>query len=246
VNAPIEKRLKLLQPNHLVLQNRDDALLREIMVLSLAGNPELAVEYLQKYWFHIREGDMSLRDINVDAHLLLGKKLYSQGNYQKALNEFLSASKFPENQQVGKSIKDDRIPQILYYIALAAEKLGDRKLSDQSLLQATQQSLNNSAFLYFQALAFQKMGKKEKAIELFKNLNELGNNLMSVKETSDFFGKFGEQKSLDEFKFTGHFYLALGYAGLGQKDQALTEILEATNLNNSNIWANELLKELKP
>jgi len=73
-NAPVEKRLRLFEGNNDVVSRRDDAFVRQITVLTLAGKPEKSVEYLTGRNFSYREGSSRVRDIMIDAHLMLGKK----------------------------------------------------------------------------------------------------------------------------------------------------------------------------
>jgi tetratricopeptide (TPR) repeat protein len=242
--TPVEKRLAMLEPNHTVLQQRDDALLREIMLLNLGGKPEKSVEYLSSHSFHIREGDMSLRDINVDAHLLLGKKMMEQGKYKDALLEFERAGSYPENHQVGKPINDDRQPQIWYLMAQAAKKTGDRKTADACLRKAAAEPGTDGPWLRYPALALHELGQEPKALEAYQTMLEQGKQLLQSTEQIDYFAKFGEQKSREESLAMAHYLMALGYQGLGQKDKARQEIETATTLWNSNPWANDFFNEL--
>jgi len=82
------------------------------MVLNLSGNSEKAVEYLNNNVFHFREGSSIVRDISVDAHLLLGKKYLSEKKYDQALKEFLATVETPDNTQAGQRAGDSRSAQM--------------------------------------------------------------------------------------------------------------------------------------
>ena len=125
-NTPIEKRAKLFEGKNEIVKQRDDSFVREIIVLNLAGQSEKAVEYLDKSNFHFREGSSRVRDITVDAHLLLGKKYLSEKKYRSGLEQFLSTVETPENSQPARRMGDMRSPQINYYIGLAYEALGEK------------------------------------------------------------------------------------------------------------------------
>ena len=88
-NTPVETRSKLFEGNHDIVKHRDDSFVREIMVLNLSGQSEKAVEYLKNSSFHFREGSSRVRDITVDAHLLLGKKYLAEKKYEQALEQFI-------------------------------------------------------------------------------------------------------------------------------------------------------------
>ena len=52
-NTPVEKRLKLFDGNNEAINKRDDSFIRQVIVLTLAGKPEKAVEYLQRQKFQL-------------------------------------------------------------------------------------------------------------------------------------------------------------------------------------------------
>jgi hypothetical protein len=50
-----------------VVKNRDDATIRQISVLTLAGQPEKAVEYIDAVQYSYREGASMVREVKIDA-----------------------------------------------------------------------------------------------------------------------------------------------------------------------------------
>ena len=99
-NAPVEKRLRLFEGNNDIVSERDDAFARQITVLTLAGKPEKSVEYLTGRKFSYREGSSRVRDIMIDAHLMLGKKTCQKRNTTKLLkSSFLH--RCPKRRQEG-------------------------------------------------------------------------------------------------------------------------------------------------
>ena len=114
--------------------------MREIIVLNLSGQSEKAVEYLGKSNFHFREGSSRVRDITVDAHILLGKKYLEGKKYELALEQFLATVATPENSKTAGRGSDMRSPQINYYIGLANELLGKKEDAKSSFLNCHQNS----------------------------------------------------------------------------------------------------------
>ena len=123
-NAPVEKRLKMFEGNNETVSKRDDAFARQLTVLTLAGKPETAVKYLTGRKFSYREGDSRVRDNLIDAHLMLGKKYFTEKDYRKALEEFLLAQ-VPE-EEAGGSRSGNRNILVDYFIGSAYEALGNR------------------------------------------------------------------------------------------------------------------------
>ncbi len=236
-NTAPEKRLAMAEPHHEVISKRNDALLREIIVLNLNGKYAKAVDYLTNHHFHIREGDMRIRDINVNAHLLYGKDFFDKGNYEKALEQYKLANTFPKNQQVGRSLNDERVPQILYFIGTAYEALGEDEKAEQYYKQSVEQDIDDSEFKYYQGLAYLKLGYKGKADILFDQLISEGQKKLEEGVKVDVFAKFGEKKSENAILSMAHFKVGLGYLGKKQKKAAKEEIQKAVKLDVSNLWA---------
>ena len=136
-NTPVEKRLKLFEGNNEVVSKRDDAFARQITVLTLAGKPEKSVEYLTGRKFSYREGSSRVRDILIDAHLMLGKKYMSEKNYTKALEEFLLAQ-VPE-EEAGGSRSGNRNLQVDYFVGSAYEALGNKSKAKNYYSMSTSQ-----------------------------------------------------------------------------------------------------------
>jgi len=129
-NTPIETRARLFESANEVVRKRDDAFVRQILVLNLAGEPEKAVEYLSTSNFHFREGSSRIRDITVDARLLLGKKYLEQKQYKAALEQFLALIETPD--EAGR-----RSPQVHYFIGRAYEALGSREKAESHFRMST-------------------------------------------------------------------------------------------------------------
>ncbi|MQY78326.1 MAG: DUF5107 domain-containing protein, partial [Bacteroidetes bacterium] len=112
---PIETRLELLTENHEHVNELQGALMREIMVLVLAGEYDRAIELMDGRMFYRQEDVNLLHDIHVDAHLLKGKQFLEAGNPEAALKEFLIADTYPENQMIERSINYEVNLRIYFY-----------------------------------------------------------------------------------------------------------------------------------
>lgn len=237
-NTPIEKRAALFDGKNEVVKKRDDSFVREIMVLNLAGRPDKSVEYLTGSTFHFREGSSRVRDISVDAHILLGMKLMSEKKYEEALSQFLSSIESAESAPSGRRMGDMRSPQICYYVASSYEALGNRvKSREYYTLSADQQSRSVSYISYYQALSLYKLNNKQKAGELLNKMIEEGNTRIKKGSEIDFFAKFGEKEAADVQLSNAYLLAGLGYKGLGNTKSANEYLSKAANLSASNLWA---------
>jgi len=236
-NAPIEKRALLFAGSNEIVRQRDDAFVREIMVLNLAGEPEKAVEYLNKSIFHFREGSSRVRDITVDAHLLLGKKYLAEKKNEQALEQFLAAIETPENSK--SRMGDARSPQVNYYIGLAYEALDNKVKAKTYFTMSIDQSIKESNYItYYQGLSYLKLGNKAKATENFNQLIDAGNNQLKQGADIDFFAKFGEKETRNTQLSNAYLLIGLGEKGLGDTNVAKKNLMRAVELSTSNLWAN--------
>lgn len=237
-NTPIEKRAGLFEGRNEIVKKRDDSFVREIIVLNLAGQAEKAVDYLSRSNFHFREGSSRVRDITVDAHLLLGKKYLTGRQFDAALEQFLAAVGTPENSKATGKEGDIRGPQINYYIGLAYEALGNKaKAKSYFILSSEQSSGVNNFISYYQGLSFQKLGNHVKASERFNALISEGDGQLKKGSDIDFFAKFGEREAENVRLSNGYLLKGLGYKGLGNSVAADENLKKSVELSASNLYA---------
>lgn len=244
-NTPVGKRLKLFEGNNDVVSKRDDAFAKQLTVLTLAGMPDKAVEYLSGRKFSYREGSSRVRDIIIDAHLMLGKKYYDIKDYDNALGQFLLAQ-VPE-EEVGGSRSGNRNLQVDYFIGLAYEALGNRSKAKNYYTLSTAQEIRGSGYIkYYQGLSFSKLGKTTQATEAFNSMIAEGTRLIeqSISPDSDFFAKFGEKEAENARLSNAYLLRGLGHKGLGNNELATDNLKKAVELSASNLYANAELVDL--
>jgi len=235
-NAPVEKRAKLFDSVNDVVKKRDDAFVRQILVLNLAGEWEKAVKYLGTGTFHFREGSSRVRDITADARLLLGRKYLGEKKYREALNQFIAAG----GSEAGPKPKsaDERSPQINYFIGLAYEALGKKpEARAHFTLSADQPGGIRNYMAYYQGLSLLKIGKRAEASSCFNGLVDEGRQRIGKESEVDFFAKFGEKEAMNVQLSNGYLQAGLGFKGQGDKAKAVEYLKKALDLSASNLWA---------
>ena len=233
-NSPLEKRVKLFEGVNEIVKQRDDAFVREIMVLNLSGQAEKSVEYLSNSVFHFREGSSRVSDMKVDAHLLLGRKYLNEKKNDLALAEFLKTT----GGKADNENADARDPQINYFIGLAYEALGKKAEAKNQYTKSASQAVKDAGIIsYYQGLSQLKLGNKEKATACFNALIEEGNTQMSKESEVDFFAKFGEKETRNEQLSNAYLKIGLGNKGLGESSKANENLKKAVELSASNLWA---------
>jgi len=242
-----QKRLALLEANHQTVIQRNDSFLREIMALVQVGRLDNAIDFLTKYHFHLREGGGEIHDVYVDAYLLRGLQKFKNHKYHEALEDYLAASEYPENLQVGRPKNDRRAPQVAYFIAAAYQAVGDNEKAKDLYSRAVQQEQTSQwpQTQYYQALAFEKLGQKEKAKQIFTKLIDTGKEKLAEDISMDFFSGFGQHRSKESRMADAHYTIALGYLGNGETQKAKAEFKKAVDLNISHLWAKTQLSELE-
>jgi tetratricopeptide (TPR) repeat protein len=195
------------------------------------------VEYLNNSNFHFREGSSRVRDITVDAHLLLGRKYLSTKKYGQALEQFLATVETPQDSKTSTSHEDIRNPQINYYIALAYELLGKKADALTYFRKSAEQPSGENGYIrYYQGLSFLKLDKK-KASECFNALISEGEKRIKMSSDIDFFAKFGEREAENVRLSNAYLLKGLGYKGLGDVEAATENLNKAVELSVSNLYA---------
>ena len=189
------KRLAVLEKNHQVVAERDDALLREITLDLLAGKYGRAIELLDHH-FHLWEGQTGIHDVYVDAHLLRGQQHFKARQYAEALKDYEACLEYPDRFETGRPRRAaDKAAEIHYFLGMAYEALRDGAQARQHFDQAVRARPGWSEAGYYQALAYRKLGQDARAVEVFDGLIRSGRQRLAAPAKVDFFAKFGFQQS---------------------------------------------------
>ena len=237
-----EKRLAILERNHVVVAQRDDALLREIVLDILVGKCDRAIELLDRH-FHLWEGQTGIHDVYVDAHLLRGQQHSKAGRYAEALKDYAACREYPDRFETGRPRRDAaKAAQIYYFLGTAHEALRDGAKARQHFEQATRARAGWTEAQYYQALAYRKLGQDARAAEVFDGLIRSGKERLEAPAKVDFFAKFGFQQSDRTAKAQGHFLIGLGHLGKGEQTQAKAALEKAVELDPNHLGARTLLR----
>lgn len=235
-NADIGTRLKLFEGNNEVVKKRDDAFIRQIEVLTLAGKPELAVEYLEGMEFAYREGSSRVREIIIDAQLMLGKKYYARNDYEKALAHFMKAQ--VPDEEAGSARFGNRDMQVNYYLATALEALGKLNEAGEFYRKAAHQEPGRiTAMDYYRGLSMMKTGDSLKAKEVFDSMIAEADRQLKEPVTSEAGVIFGEREADNVRQSRVLTMKGLGNKGLGKTTAASEDLKKAVELSHSNLWA---------
>jgi tetratricopeptide (TPR) repeat protein len=240
-NSPIDRRLALFRNVNDIVKKRDDSFVRQIMVLTLGGQPEKAVEYLKDQTFSYREGNSRVREVIIDAHLTLGNKYYAAKDYNKALEHYLLAQ--TPDEEAGSARSGNRDIQVNYFIGLAYEALGQKSKAKAFFTKAANQTTRGT-MRYYQGLSALKLGDRARATQLFDALVADGEAGIKQANRTDFFVMFGDREAESTRMSGSYAQRGLGYKGLGDKSKAAEDLKKAVELSVGNLWAKTELSDL--
>lgn len=242
-NTPIATRLKLFDGRNDIVSHRDDAFARQIAVLTLAGQADKAVDYLEGKTFSYREGSSRIRDIVIDAHLTLGVKYLQEKNYQKALDNFMLAQ-VPDEEASGSRAGNRNI-QVLYFIGLANKGLNNESKAKENFKASSElKSSPNGYVSYYSGMSNLKMGNKSEANVIFNAMIKEADKQLEQKVESDFFTKFGASEAENVRLSNAYLLKGLAYKGLDEIELAIENLKKAVQLSYSNLWAKVELNNL--
>lgn len=210
-----------------------------VQFYNLDGDYDDAIDLLKTRHFRTWEGGREIYWYYVDAHTLKALQLIKDKKYSEAISHLETARLYPENLEVGKPLDDERNAMIYYYLGVVYDKMNNSKKEKESLQKSVdaKNSRRMSDQLYYQAKAHEKLGRGDKAKEMFNNLIRIGQDqrkngtnvsLIAVQESSS-----------SDYQIISNAYYseALGNKGLGKTPEAKKLFESAIKKYNNNLWA---------
>jgi tetratricopeptide (TPR) repeat protein len=249
-NHSPHQRLTLLETHLLLVEQRDDLYLERITIYNQLGNYEKAKELIAARQFHPWEGGEGKVVYQfILCHLELAKKALAEGRNEYALQLLTAAETYPHNLGEGKLFGAQE-NDICYLQGCAYEAMG---LSEKALnkfadatsgvsepVQAIFYNDPQPDKIFYQGLAWLKLGEATKAHGIFNKLIHFGNqHLYDTIEIDYFAVSLPDLLVFDQdlnVKNTIHcnYLIGLGMLGLGKMEAAknsFTKVLEA-NINH--------------
>jgi tetratricopeptide (TPR) repeat protein len=249
--TPPEKRLAILESNQGVVEQRDDALSREVALKVVMGKYDGAIDLMTGREYEVWEGgSLNVADFWTDAHLLRGHQNMEAKRYQEALADYRKAFEIPSNLPSERG-SGARKAEAAYWIGNAYEALGDQAKAKQSWQDSAAAEFGRSrrgrernaasgqgVQLYYQALALRKLGENDKAQTIFRSL--VTDGMAAIGERSsqlDLSASMDEQNSQRASLAMAHYVAGLGYLGLGETGTARNHLNEALKVSPAHVGA---------
>jgi tetratricopeptide (TPR) repeat protein len=235
--TPAEKRLSLFEKN-IETVNKADATVIRMMVLQMAtGRYDAALKTMNERHFHAFEKfDGNIHVQWVDAHVMTGKKLLEEKQYDAAIKEFEACLEFPRNLEIAR---DSKAQWGYYWLAQAYQLKGDKQKADEYFTKMTEPYQVGGwaggewpEALYSKALACKELGDAKKSAEVIKVMTDKGNNLVNEKkhDASSMYS-VGKRHGMILSTAKGYYFLALAELAKNNRAKANEYFDKAMKLN---------------
>jgi len=261
LNQPHNTRLTLLETHLSQTEERDDLYLERVTLYNHLGNHQKARELIEARKFHPWEGgEGKVVGQYLICHLEIAKKLIEESRYDEALNFLTEAGHYPDNLGEGK-LYGAQENDIHYLTGCAYEGLRQVEHAHEFFKKATigltepvQAIYYNDQQpdkIFYQGLAWKKLGQVSKAEKIFNRLISFGNLHMNDKIRIDYFAVslpdllvFDLDLNLRNRNHC-HYLIGLGYLGLnhGKQQEAETH-LDAILKNDINHFGAAIHKRM--
>jgi tetratricopeptide (TPR) repeat protein len=244
--TPLQKRLKLFQENAPMVARRDDSLNRDVALQIATGQVDDAIRTMTEHTFAVAEGEnLNVVDHWTEAHILRARAEIQEKRYEPALADLKAGGSVPSNLPAsfefgGATVYDS---EIAYLAGVAYQGQGNTQkaaecwkkvVAPSSVGSHTGESgVGAGAPTYYQGLAFRKLGQEEKALGLFRDLVQSGQNALKQAATSTGPSRrrAGQQVSQRLEAANAHYLAGLGYMGLKDETTAKAELNQAIQLS---------------
>ena len=247
LQRPHTERLAFLQNYPNLIEQRDDLVLEEITLLNQTGRYTEAKRKLDSHQFHPWEGGEGKVPFQYQtARIELAKLTIADEKYAEAIVLLNECLQYPHHLGEGK-LYGAQENDFFYLLGLCYKAMGQEDEANKCFEQATLGPTEPAAAMYYNdakpdkifytGLAFRALGDESKARAYFNRLVDYGKQHLHEKVVMDYFAVSLPDLqiwdgSLDEANRIHCLYmLALGYAGLGDKEHSDRYLAEAASMN---------------
>ena len=240
-------RLAFLEKYADLVEQRDDLCIERITLLNQLGRYEEAKNLIASRKFHPWEGgEGKVTGQFLICRIELAKIAIKEGRYQDAVNLLLETEQYPENLGEGKLAMAEE-NDIHYFLGCAYEGLGNTEKATEYFTKATVGSAEPAiAFFYndqqpdkifYQGLAWRKLGDEKKARSRFNKLIKHGEAHLFDHVKIDYFAVslpdllIWEDDLEVRNKIHCNLVMGLGNLGLGNIDKAAQFLGEVVKLD---------------
>ena len=254
-----EKRLHELKKYSRLVGRRDDLSIEFCALYNQTGQHERAAQLVASRRFQPWEGgEGGPLGQHVRAQLAFGRIAFDRGDFANAKKHFEQALTSPHNLSESKHLLANQ-SDIHYWLGCALAGLGDESSAREHWLAAANfkgdfQEMSVRAFsemTYYSALAWMKLGQRDRAKKLFRDLLAYAQQLHKTRAKIDYFATSLPTMLIfdDDIQFrqdtAALFLQAQARLGLGQKPKAKSLLQAVLRRDPNHALAADLLSGMK-
>jgi tetratricopeptide (TPR) repeat protein len=248
------KRLRVFEKQVALVAQRDDLSVELCALYNQTGQPAKAERIVAARQFQPWEGgEGQAMGQHVRSQLLSGREALARGDFTCAIKHFEHALTSPENLGEAKHLLANQ-SDILFWLGEARAAAGDRAgarvvWTTAATFKGDFQDMSVRAFsemTYFSALAWERLGKKPKAIRLLTDLQAYARTLEKQTAKIDYFATSLPTMLLFDADIqavqvtAARFLQAQALLGLGQKTKARTLLADVLRRDPNHALAADL------
>ncbi|HUP13956.1 MAG TPA: hypothetical protein VM187_17165, partial [Niastella sp.] len=236
LNKAPKERLAFLEQHSAVVDQRDDLYLERAALHNIIGEHERAYELIMQRQFHPWEGgEGKVSGQYIYSLVAMAYKQISLKQYEKAIPFLEQAQVYPTGLGEGK-LHGAQENDIYYWLGVSYAGVGNNEKAKYFLQKATQGLSEPAAAMFYndqqpdkifyQGLAWDLLGEKEKANQIFSKLVEYGKAHLQDDVKIDYFAVSLPNLLIFEddlnIRNQTHCYymMGLGYVGLNKPEEA--------------------------
>ena len=237
LNVPVKERWSDMEKHFDLVESRDDLYLEYVTLLNTLGENAKALDLIMVRKFHQWEGgEGKVAAQYLTALYQLAKAAVAKEDYAEAKELLLQAvDEYPHNLGEGK-LESAQENNLYYLLGLVQEKLGE---TEEAFVNLTKACYGESEpvgmmyyndqppeMIYYQGLAYRKLGDEEQAVQRFCKLVDYGKEHIGDEIKIDYFAVslpdllIFEEDLKERNRKHCLFMMSLGLKGLGRTDEA--------------------------
>jgi tetratricopeptide (TPR) repeat protein len=243
LNRNPSERLQFLEQHSSVVEQRDDLYLERTALYNFLGEHEKAYQQIMQRRLHPWEGgEGKVSGQYIYSLIEMAKEHIQSARFQKAVELLEQAQVYPDNLGEGKLFGAQE-NDIFYWLGVAYEGMGDEEQSKVSFIKATNGLSEPAAAMFYndqqpdkifyKGLAWSKLGKEEKANQIFSKLVAYGQTHLDDEVKIDYFAVslpdlliFEDNLNIRN-QIHCYYMMGLGYLGLSNLEKAKEELKQA-------------------
>jgi tetratricopeptide (TPR) repeat protein len=261
LNKDPNERLAFLEKHLDIVEQRDDLYLERAALYNYLGQYDRAFDLIMKRKFHPWEGgEGKVSGQYVYSLVERAKQHYNVADYKKTIELLEEAQVYPHSLGEGKlfgALESD----IFYWMACAYEELGEETKAGEYFKKATQGLSEPTAAIFYndqqpdkifyQGLAWNKLGEKKKADQIFSSLIEYGKAHVNDTVKIDYFAVSLPDLLIFEVDMNNrnaihcHYLIGLGLLGLKDMNNAKQEFELALKQDTMHFGAKTHLRAIQ-